>query len=175
MVHTIRTGKLLKLVTLSKRWDFRRKRLILEVEELLNERTEISDVLKGSAEREKFLNQRNYAFKYYQLVNGQVFRKADPKHQLPLQAAVTNTEIFSIIQKCHVSLKHTSYQKTYKAVQHEYYGIVREHVHWLLKRCKTCLINRPNWSHGVLEPILSNYTLKRVQIDLIDMRHEPDG
>lgn len=37
------------------------------------------------------------------------------------------------------------------------------------------MINRLNRSPGVLEPIDSNYTLERVQIDLIDMRHEPDG
>lgn len=96
------------------------------------------------------MNQQNYSFKYYQLVNGQVFRKLDAKSLLPLRATVTDTEIFNIIQKCHVSLKHAGYRKTYKAIQQKYYRIVREDVLWLLTRCRTCLVNRPNRSRGVL-------------------------
>lgn len=132
-------------------------------------------MLKGSAERQKAINQRNYAFKYYQLVIGQVFRKPDAKSLLPLRATVTDTEIFNIIQKCHVLLKQVGYRKTYKAIEQEYYGIVREDVLWLLTRCRICLVNRPNRSRGVLEPIVSNDTLEQVQIDLVDLRHEPDG
>lgn len=131
----------------------------------------------GSTERQKAQNQRNYAHKYYELVDGQVFRKADPlaKSQMPSRPAVTNTEIFSLVLKFHVDLGHAGYKKTYKAIQNGYYGIVRDDVSWLLMRCRTCMVNRVNRSRGVLEPIVSNFTLERVQIDLVDMRHEPDG
>lgn len=121
------------------------------------------------------MNQRNYAHTNYQLVDGQVFRKPDLKNDFPARSAVCDGEIFNIIQKFHVSLEHAGYQKTYKAIKREYYGIVRNDVLWLLARCRTCLVNRPNKSRGVLEPIVSNFTLERVQIDLVDFRHEPDG
>ena len=40
----------------------------------------------------------------------------------------------------------------------------------MLKHCDTCIQSRPSNSQAPLEPIQSNYTLQRVQIDLVDMR-----
>lgn len=48
-------------------------------------------------------------------------------------------------------------------------------VEWLLKRCQTCLLERQNRSRAPLQSIIFNRTLERVQIDLVDFRHEPDG
>ena len=36
-------------------------------------------------------------------------------------------------------------------------------------------MNRANRSRPALQPIISNAILERIQIDLIDFRHEPDG
>ena len=48
-------------------------------------------------------------------------------------------------------------------------------VEWLSKHCQSCLLERQNWSRAPLEPIISDHTLQRVQIDLVDILHEPDG
>jgi len=56
-----------------------------------------------------------------------------------------------------------------------FYGIKKDEVEWLSKHCQSCLLERQNRSHAPLEPIISDYTLQRVQIDLVDFRHEPHG
>ena len=43
----------------------------------------------------------------------------------------------------------------------------------MLKNCGICIQSRPSNSRAPLEPIQSNYTLERVQIDLVDMRATP--
>jgi len=64
--------------------------------------------------------------------------------------------------------------KTFKSLYECFYGITKEQVQWLIRRCQTCLKNCPNRSCGELEPIISQQILESIQIDLIDMRHEPD-
>jgi len=48
-------------------------------------------------------------------------------------------------------------------------------VEWLLKRCRTCFLERQTRSCAPLQPIIFNRTLERVQIDLVDFRYEPHG
>jgi len=85
------------------------------------------------------------------------------------------SEAFDRIKQVHAQLGHAGYVKTFKCLHERFYGITKEQVQWLIGRCQTCLKNRPNRSRGELEPIISHRILERVQIDLIDMRHEPDG
>ena len=64
--------------------------------------------------------------------------------------------------------------KTWEAFNSRYYGVNKETVIWLLARCAICLHDRPNKTRLPLEPIVVNKRLERVQVDLIDMRHQPD-
>jgi hypothetical protein len=79
------------------------------------------------------------------------------------------------MKQVHAQLDHPGYMNTLKHLQDVYYGITKEQVQWLVGRCQTCLKNRQNCSRQELEPIISNCILECVQIDLIDMRHKPDG
>lgn len=45
----------------------------------------------------------------------------------------------------------------------------------MLKLCKNCALNRPAATKAPLQPIVSGRAWERVQVDLIDMRHEPSG
>ena len=74
---------------------------------------------------------------------------------------------------CHQRSQHAGYIKTFNLVREQFYGIIRQEVHWLLKHCNICCPNRPSNTKAPLEPIQSHYTLERVQIDLVDMRANP--
>jgi len=45
----------------------------------------------------------------------------------------------------------------------------------LLQHRQLCVRNKPSQSRGPLQPIIVNNLWERVQIDLIDMRADPDG
>jgi len=45
----------------------------------------------------------------------------------------------------------------------------------LLQHCQLCARNKPSQSRGPLQPIIVNNLWEQVQIDLIDMRADPDG
>ena len=65
--------------------------------------------------------------------------------------------------------------KTFIGTKEQFHGITKAVVEWLLKHCQTCLQNRQNHSRAPPEPIILNHRMQRIQIDLVDMRHEPDG
>ena len=45
----------------------------------------------------------------------------------------------------------------------------------LIPYCKVCLVNRQSNTRAPLKPIEATRVFERIQIDLIDFRHEPDG
>jgi hypothetical protein len=45
----------------------------------------------------------------------------------------------------------------------------------VIKLCKNCALNRPAATKAPLHPIVTERAWERVQVDLIDMRHEPSG
>ena len=56
-----------------------------------------------------------------------------------------------------------------------YYGISKAMVEWLLKRCVVCLNHRENNTRAPLQPIIATKVLERVQVDLVEIRSDPDG
>jgi hypothetical protein len=46
-------------------------------------------------------------------------------------------------------------------------------VGWVTAHCKNCKLNRAVSVRAPLQPIIVNSVFERVQIDLIDFRHEP--
>ena len=89
--------------------------------------------------------------------------------------AVPESEAFDVIINEHLELLHAGRDKVWAAVQHKYYGIARQDVTFILKLCKNCALNRPATTKAPLVPIITERAWERVQIDLIDMRHEPSG
>jgi hypothetical protein len=88
---------------------------------------------------------------------------------------VPKAEVFDIIAQEHLKLLHAGRNKVWPTIEQQYYGIKREDVEFILKKCKNCTLNRPNTTKAPLVPIISGRAWERVQIDLIDMRHEPSG
>ena len=72
-------------------------------------------------------------------------------------------------------LGHAGILKTHNALQDNVYGIRRGDVALLVNRCAICNFHRPNNSKAPLEPIIVERIMERLQIDLIDFRHTPDG
>lgn len=130
----------------------------------------------GSEQQQQY-NQRHDALTYYLIKDGKkLFRKGTAKDNIPGldREVVRPADIFYKIQAVHTQLRHAGMNKTTIGVRDRYYGITRTEVEWLLKHCQTCLLSQQNTSSAPLEPIVSDHTLQRIQIDLVDMRHEPD-
>ena len=61
------------------------------------------------------------------------------------------------------------------ALDTEVYGINREECQWVKDHCLHCILNTANKAKAPLAPIIVYETFERVQVDLIDMRHQPSG
>ena len=135
-----------------------------------------NEKLAHGPEQQQQYKQRHDALTYYFIKDGELFRKATTKDAFPGldREVVRPADIFYKIQAVHNQLGHAGMNKTTIAVQDGYYGITQTEIEWLLKHCQTCLLSRQNRSRAPLEPIISDHTLQRIQIDLVDMRHEPD-
>jgi hypothetical protein len=107
-------------------------------------------------------------------MNNKLYRRADTRFPDP-RYVVPESEAFDLIANEHLQLLHAGQTKTWAAVQQKYYGVKREDIGFILKRCKNCALNRPAGTKAPLVPIITGRAWERVQIDLIDMRHEPSG
>jgi len=127
-------------------------------------------------EQQQQYNQIHDALTYYIIKDGKLFRKGTAKDNIPGvdRDVVRPADIVYKIQAVHTQLGHAGMNKTTIGVRDRYYGITRTEVEWLLKHCQTCLLSWQNRSRALLEPIVSDHTLQRMQIDLVDLRHEPD-
>ncbi|KFZ20383.1 hypothetical protein V502_03199 [Pseudogymnoascus sp. VKM F-4520 (FW-2644)] len=116
---------------------------------------------------------KHRALTKFKLVNNKLYRQADAKYLA--RYVVLENEAFDCIINEHLQLLHAGCEKVWAIVQQKYYGITRQDVAFILKLCKNCTLNRPNITKALLVPIISGRAWERVQIDLIDMRHEPSG
>ncbi|RFU28490.1 hypothetical protein B7463_g7831, partial [Scytalidium lignicola] len=119
-------------------------------------------------------NVKHRAITQFELKNNKLYRLPDSHHSKP-RYAVQDSEVFDIIVEEHIKLLHASRDKVWPVIEQQYYGIKRSDVEWVLKRRKTCALNRPSATKAPLEPIVSDRAWERIQVDLIDMRHEPSG
>jgi hypothetical protein len=114
-------------------------------------------------------NQKYNALNNFELGDGDILyhksRNGDPRR------VVTNKEVFNTIKQTHIELDHAGGKRTYSAVNQRFYGINKKEVEYLLRECQICLRARPTRTRS---PIVREYTLERVHIDLVDMRPEPD-
>ena len=86
--------------------------------------------------------------------------------------------VVAIIEQIHGhELKHSGYRKVLECAhaQRSYYGITRPIVQRYCVCCPVCQLSAPQISRPPRKPIMQKDFLERVQIDLIVMRHNPDG
>ena len=91
------------------------------------------------------------------------------------RVVVVKEDIFRVIEQEHLLEKHASQNMTWKAIKNTYYGISRDEVIFVVKQCEICHKKAANQSRGPLTPIISIELFERVQIDLINFRHQPDA
>ena len=124
-------------------------------------------------EKARIRSERHRATRDYCLINDQLYRKADKTYSSDRVVAMTYDAAQHII-RVHEAIGHTGARKTHQKLLQEVYGISQDDVQELLPSCKIYLNNRVSNSKGPLEPIKATRVLERIQIDLIDFRHEPD-
>jgi len=128
--------------------------------------------LKPKTPSESRLKHR--AITEFELTHNKLYRQPDNRH-LVSRYVVPESVAFDIIANEHLQLLHAGREKVWSVVQQKYYGINRQEVAFVLKLCKNCALNRPAATKAPLQPIITGRAWERVQIDLIDMRHEPSG
>lgn len=128
--------------------------------------------LKPEGATESSLKHR--ALTEFELQNNKLYRQSNARHPNP-RLVVPESEVFDTIANEHLQLLHAGRDKTWAAIQQKYYGINRQEVKFILKLCKNCALNRPAATKAPLQPIVTERAWERVQVDLIDMRHEPSG
>ena len=84
-------------------------------------------------------------------------------------------EILRVIEQEYLLSKHAGQNMTWAAIRNTFYGISRGEVEYLVKQCEICHRKATNRSRGPLTPIVSTELFERVQVDLIDFRHQPDA
>lgn len=125
-------------------------------------------------------NIRQDALKKYTLIDEQLHRLPENVNnrgkitELGYRLVVINHDVFRYVKSVHVDVGHVGINKTWETFNSRYYGVNKDTMKWLLARCAVCLHDRPNKTRAPLEPIVVNKRLERVQIDLIDMRCQPD-
>ncbi|KFY75310.1 hypothetical protein V499_04706 [Pseudogymnoascus sp. VKM F-103] len=105
-------------------------------------------------------NLKHHTLSSFKLVNNKLYKQSDRRSDKQhLRAVVQKAKVFDVIAQEHLKLLHAGRNKVWPTIKQKYYGIKREDVEFILKRF----------------PIISGRAWERVQIDLIDMRHEPSG
>jgi hypothetical protein len=67
------------------------------------------------------------------------------------------------------------FSKTHERIHECYYGIRQKDVAVIINQCKICLLNAPAKTKPTITPIVSHGCCHRLQLDLMDMRLNPDG
>lgn len=125
-------------------------------------------------EKQVKFNKRNNALKIFFLKDNQLYCKALKKEQQK-QRVVFDYDAANMIKKIHCKLEHAGNHKTFQKVNELCYGVNKVMVEWYLKRCAICLNHRKSNTWAPLEPIIASQVLKRIHLDLIDMRSQRDG
>ena len=84
-------------------------------------------------------------------------------------------QFFDILYEVHcVKLLHQGIQKTFDQIQVRFHGITRQIATAFRQACYICDLKKNQQSQPRLKPIISREIFDRVQLDLIDMRSQPD-
>jgi hypothetical protein len=111
---------------------------------------------------------------FYELIDNTLHRQHDKTHPIP-RCVVPQNKAFDIIVSKHIQLGHPGRNVLFHAIDQEFYGIKREECHWVKAHCLTCMLNTAHKAKDPIRTITVHQTFERVQVDLIDMRHQPSG
>ena len=139
---------------------------------LSNPEAPISKMLPEK-ERARLRSERQRALHGFTLKNNQLYRKGNKKNSNRI-VAITYDAV-NYIARAHDAIRHTGARKTHQRLLKEVYGISQDDVEALLPGYKICAVNRTNNTKPPLEPIIATRVLERVQINLINFWHQPDG
>jgi hypothetical protein len=119
--------------------------------------------------------QKRYVFKqkkYSLNSDGALCREIDNI----IKQVVYLEQFFDVIYELHcIQRIHQGIKKTFDQVILRYVGITREIVAQFRKFCYVCDLKTSQRTQERLLPIKSNEVFERTQIDMIDMRNQPDG
>ena len=139
---------------------------------ITNPNAKISKML-SKKEQARETSEKHQALKKFHMKDNQLYRNAEKSYGDRI--AATTYDAAQHIIHIHNAIGHPGIRKTHQKILTQVYGISQEDVGALLSACKVCLVNRTSNTKAPLEPIVATRVLERVQIDLIDFRHEPDG
>ena len=109
----------------------------------------------------------------FELIANKLYRRPTTLYPDLPRLVVPESEVFDTVVHEHLQLLHAGHDKVWAAVRQKYYRINRQEVRAIIRLCKNCALNRPATIKAPLQPIISKRTWERVQLDHIDMRHEP--
>lgn len=119
------------------------------------------------------------AFREYEVLDGRLHTKSGQGRLKGGRATgqrhvPRDEEIFDIITRAHIGLVHPGQDKTFYEIERTTAGISRKEVGELLKHCSTCAKKATQKAKAPIKVIAETVLWGRVQIDLIDMRGDPD-
>jgi hypothetical protein len=167
----------------------------LHTSTILFTKSELNDMLtivrSGKEEKHSILSRLGCSNQHYynvrkkysfQVVGGfaNLVRKKDVTYnpEIPIPVLTSKEEIFDIIQESHIKTNHCrDSHKLYLIIKQQFSNIPRESISAFIRACKKCNERKRLASPKpeAVRPILSSLVNERAQIDLIDMRSEPDG
>ena len=112
------------------------------------------------------------------LVDGGIlYRLADKSHPLRRRAIDSDMVFDLIVQEHQTNSIHSGINKTFAALNQQFFAIKRQEIAFLLKHCKTCAQTKSQarTARAPLRPIKVHSVFERIQIDLVDMSTTPDG
>jgi hypothetical protein len=116
-----------------------------------------------------------HEYKLFDNGTGQkLYRQPDKTHP-NRRLVVSANDAFDVLTAIYLKLGHPGRNKCFYGVDQEYYGLKREEYYWIKEHCRTCVLNAVSKNKAPMTTIVSQETFKRVQIDLIDIRHTPSG
>ena len=116
------------------------------------------------------------ALREYELIEGRLLTKVGlGARGAKVQRYVPrDEEVFDIVTRANLGLLHPGQLKTFQEIERTTAGISRKEVTELLKHCSTCSKKALQKSTAPIKVIVENVLWGWVQIDLIDMRGDPD-
>ena len=139
---------------------------------LSNPDAEVSKQLPPKA-RARLRAEKHRALRDFCLKNNQLYRK--PENSYGERVAAMTYDAAQHIIRAHKVIGHGGARKTHQKLMQEVYGISQDNVEELLPSCRVCLVNRASNTKGPLKPVKATRVLERIQIDLINFQHQPDG
>lgn len=98
-----------------------------------------------------------------------LYRKGNPK-KLVISEGVLKTLAYH-----HERHLHAGQDKLYRNIKKLFHGITKEECQEIVYKCRGCNLKAASTITAPFQPIVVDYPLERVQVDLLDYREAPSG